>query len=242
MTAPWLTLIGLGEDGRAGLSPAAIAASGASESRRRRRAAPRAGRAARLRNPVLALADGRRLSRKSFRGAAKKVVVLASGDPFFYGVGSVLARKIPPEEMLCLPAPSVLQPRRGAAGLGAAGLRAGHAAWAPARKNHSASAGWRQNHRPVVGRRHAGQTGRAVDEARFRRIAAHGLRTSWRPARARPRAVWPAIFPSLTSRRLTRSRSISSRIATPASCRARPVSRMIFSSMTARSPRPSSAR
>ena len=32
--------------------------------------------------------------------------MLASGDPFFYGVGSVLARKIPPEEMLCLPAPS----------------------------------------------------------------------------------------------------------------------------------------
>ena len=32
--------------------------------------------------------------------------MLASGDPFFYGVGSVLARKIPPAEMLCLPAPS----------------------------------------------------------------------------------------------------------------------------------------
>ena len=32
--------------------------------------------------------------------------MLASGDPFFYGVGSVLARFIPAEEMTCLPAPS----------------------------------------------------------------------------------------------------------------------------------------
>jgi precorrin-6Y C5,15-methyltransferase (decarboxylating) len=36
----------------------------------------------------------------------ENVVVLASGDPFFYGVGSVLAKKIPAAEMICLPAPS----------------------------------------------------------------------------------------------------------------------------------------
>jgi precorrin-6Y C5,15-methyltransferase (decarboxylating) len=34
------------------------------------------------------------------------VVVLASGDPFFYGVGGVLARSLGVGEMLCLPAPS----------------------------------------------------------------------------------------------------------------------------------------
>ena len=34
------------------------------------------------------------------------VCVLASGDPFFYGVGGLLMRHIPPEEMICLPAPS----------------------------------------------------------------------------------------------------------------------------------------
>lgn len=33
-------------------------------------------------------------------------VVLASGNPFFFGVGSTLARSVPPQEMLCLPAPS----------------------------------------------------------------------------------------------------------------------------------------
>jgi precorrin-6Y C5,15-methyltransferase (decarboxylating) len=36
----------------------------------------------------------------------RQVCVLASGDPFFYGVGSVLANHIPPEETLVVPAPS----------------------------------------------------------------------------------------------------------------------------------------
>ena len=38
------------------------------------------------------------------RGAP--TVVLASGDPFFFGVGATLAEKIAPEEIFCLPAPS----------------------------------------------------------------------------------------------------------------------------------------
>src|SRR5205823_14753865 len=33
--------------------------------------------------------------------------VLASGDPFNYGVGAVLARRIDPREMIVVPAPSV---------------------------------------------------------------------------------------------------------------------------------------
>ncbi len=36
----------------------------------------------------------------------KKIVVLASGDPFCYGIGATLARYIPIEEMLVIPAPS----------------------------------------------------------------------------------------------------------------------------------------
>ena len=35
-----------------------------------------------------------------------QVCVLASGDPFLYGVGSVLARAVDPQEMLVVPAPS----------------------------------------------------------------------------------------------------------------------------------------
>ena len=34
------------------------------------------------------------------------VCVLASGDPFFFGVGSLLAQLAPPQEILCLPQPS----------------------------------------------------------------------------------------------------------------------------------------
>ena len=36
----------------------------------------------------------------------EKVVVLASGDPFLYGVGATLARRVDPAEMLTIPAPS----------------------------------------------------------------------------------------------------------------------------------------
>ena len=36
----------------------------------------------------------------------KKVCVLASGDPFLHGVGATLARHVPAEEMIVIPAPS----------------------------------------------------------------------------------------------------------------------------------------
>jgi precorrin-6B C5,15-methyltransferase / cobalt-precorrin-6B C5,C15-methyltransferase len=36
----------------------------------------------------------------------RQVCVLASGDPFFYGVGSLLARRVAADEMLVLPSPS----------------------------------------------------------------------------------------------------------------------------------------
>ncbi|ESY19714.1 MULTISPECIES: bifunctional cobalt-precorrin-7 (C(5))-methyltransferase/cobalt-precorrin-6B (C(15))-methyltransferase [unclassified Mesorhizobium] len=38
--------------------------------------------------------------------AGRRVCVLASGDPFFHGVGATLARKVKPEEMHVIPAPS----------------------------------------------------------------------------------------------------------------------------------------
>ena len=40
----------------------------------------------------------------NYRG--RQVCVLASGDPFHYGVGTVLARKIDAREMIVMPAPS----------------------------------------------------------------------------------------------------------------------------------------
>ena len=171
-----------------------------------------------------------------FARRGEKVVVLASGDPFFYGVGSVLARKIPPEEMLCLPAPSAFS-------LVAARL------------------GWAQQDCALVtlhGRPlekiipHLQDGARIIalswDGATPEKLAALLTQRGFGASRLtvcehlggpqeRVRAQSGSrLFASLTSRRLTPWRSISSRIATPASCRVRPVCRMIFSNMTARSP------
>ena len=102
----WLSIVGIGEDGADGLSPIA--------------------------RGLIADADivfgGKRhleLARALIRGAARPwpspfdqavtevveqrgrhVCVLASGDPFFYGVGSLLAKHVDPAEMLVMPSPS----------------------------------------------------------------------------------------------------------------------------------------
>ncbi|MER8916856.1 precorrin-6y C5,15-methyltransferase (decarboxylating) subunit CbiE [Mesorhizobium sp. M0761] len=105
-TPKWLTIVGIGEDGLAGLGDEAkrlIAqaefvfggkrhlALVASLAKGEARAWPvpfDAGMA-----DVLAL-------------AGRQVCVLASGDPFFHGVGATLARKVKPGQMHVIPAPS----------------------------------------------------------------------------------------------------------------------------------------
>jgi precorrin-6Y C5,15-methyltransferase (decarboxylating) len=102
----WLTIVGIGEDGVEGLSAVArakVVGAGlvVGGARHLELAAPLI-RGRRMTWPTpLADAVGEIVSAR-----ADKVAVLASGDPFWFGVGSVLARSIPPEEMLCLPAPS----------------------------------------------------------------------------------------------------------------------------------------
>ncbi len=105
MIPPWLTLIGIGEDGRAGLSPAAIEALAQAKlvvggARHLALVAPLTCETLPWPSPMEAAYP------QIFSRCGEKVVVLASGDPFFYGVGSVLAKKIPVKEMSCLPAPS----------------------------------------------------------------------------------------------------------------------------------------
>lgn len=102
---PWLTLVGLGEDGLDGLSAAArraVASADLLVGGRRHLALVGAtgGRTLAWASPIEATFPAI-LAR---RGQA--VCVLASGDPFFYGIGSVLARTVPAEEMRCLPQPS----------------------------------------------------------------------------------------------------------------------------------------
>lgn len=104
MNAPWLSLIGLGEDGAEALTPAARALVA--------RASLIVGGARHL---GMIDAPGARLQWPSPLSDAlprilaergKPTVVLASGDPFFYGVGDLIARHVAHDEMFCVPAPS----------------------------------------------------------------------------------------------------------------------------------------
>ncbi len=102
---PWLTIIGLGEDGPDGLSRASLAA---------------------LENAEVVMGAARHLALLpdltcetitwpvpfadgipallDLRG--RQVVALASGDPFWFGAGSVLARHLQPGDWRALPGPS----------------------------------------------------------------------------------------------------------------------------------------
>src|SRR5579884_3441963 len=107
---PWLSIIGIGEDGLAGLSDAArTLIAGAA----RHLAMVPPGRAERL-------AWERPLKATVARIAARRgrpVAVLASGDPMCYGVGVTLARRFDRAEMTILPQ------------LGAFSLAAARLAW-----------------------------------------------------------------------------------------------------------------
>jgi precorrin-6Y C5,15-methyltransferase (decarboxylating) len=101
---PWLTVVGIGEDGFKGLGKNA------------RRALMNASRVVGGQRQLdllpVCIRGERQLWPSPFsltpvleqRGQA--VCVLASGDPMFYGVGASLARQVPSDEMLILPAPS----------------------------------------------------------------------------------------------------------------------------------------
>ncbi|MGY3439877.1 precorrin-6y C5,15-methyltransferase (decarboxylating) subunit CbiE [Marinovum sp. KMM 9879] len=103
--APWLTIIGLGEDGQNGLTTASLAA---------------------LKAADIVMGPPRHLSLLGDLGVetiawpvpfsdgierllalrGRRVAVLASGDPFWFGAGSVLARHLTPEEWQAFPGQS----------------------------------------------------------------------------------------------------------------------------------------
>ncbi|SDS22928.1 precorrin-6y C5,15-methyltransferase (decarboxylating) subunit CbiE [Pseudomonas granadensis] len=102
--SPWLTVVGIGEDGFKGLGKhARRALMGASRI---------VGGQRQLDLLPVCIGGERQLWPSPFslapvlerRGEA--VCVLASGDPMFYGVGASLARQVASDEMLILPAPS----------------------------------------------------------------------------------------------------------------------------------------
>ena len=104
-TQRWLALIGIGEDGLDGLSPVARRLIADAEfivggARHLKLAGSPTCETLIWPSPINdAIAPI--LSRRG-----RSVVVLASGDPFFYGVGSLIASHVPIEEIIALPAPS----------------------------------------------------------------------------------------------------------------------------------------
>ncbi|MCP8939827.1 precorrin-6y C5,15-methyltransferase (decarboxylating) subunit CbiE [Alsobacter sp. SYSU M60028] len=101
----WLSLVGIGEDGLDGLTPAARRLLSQAElvvggERHLGLAGSFPGERMAWPSP---LTDGipAILARRG-----RPVCVLATGDPFFFGVGATLMRHVDPAEMLCLPAPS----------------------------------------------------------------------------------------------------------------------------------------
>ncbi len=102
---PWLTIIGLGEDGPDGLPPASRAALEAAEVviGPPRHLALTPGLAAERIDWPVPFADGLPLI-EARRG--RRVVALASGDPFWFGAGSMIARHFAPSDWRALPGPS----------------------------------------------------------------------------------------------------------------------------------------
>lgn len=104
----WLTIVGIGEDGWDGLSAPARAAIETADSvmgaARHLSLLPQVGRAERIVWPV-PFADGVPMLLER-RG--QRVVMLASGDPFWFGAGSVVTRHLEPREWVAYPAPSTL--------------------------------------------------------------------------------------------------------------------------------------
>ncbi len=102
----WLSIVGIGEDGIDGLSPVARGLISDAEivfgSRRHLGLTARLIRGAA--RPWPSPFDGAAAEVQRHRG--RPVCVLASGDPFHYGVGAVLARHVEPAEMIVVPAPS----------------------------------------------------------------------------------------------------------------------------------------
>ncbi|HEX3535702.1 MAG TPA: precorrin-6y C5,15-methyltransferase (decarboxylating) subunit CbiE [Stellaceae bacterium] len=101
---PWLAVIGISEDGLAGVSGAARALVETAEflvggARHLAMVPPGAAERLEWRRPItdtVPLIAARR---------GRRVAVLASGDPMWYGVGAMLASAFPREEMTILPQP-----------------------------------------------------------------------------------------------------------------------------------------
>jgi precorrin-6B C5,15-methyltransferase / cobalt-precorrin-6B C5,C15-methyltransferase len=102
---PWLSIVGIGEDGLDGLSAAARKLLADAElvagGQRHLAAVASLGKPTFAWETPFAASIPKLLAHRS-----KRVVALCSGDPFWHGAGSVLAEAVPAAETVVVPAPS----------------------------------------------------------------------------------------------------------------------------------------
>jgi precorrin-6Y C5,15-methyltransferase (decarboxylating) len=104
MSGAWLSVVGIGEDGLAGLSAAAATLVANAEvlvGGERHLAMVASGTAERLSWLSPFAANLERLAAL----AGRRVCVLASGDPMWFGIGATLARRFPPDQLTVIPHP-----------------------------------------------------------------------------------------------------------------------------------------
>lgn len=108
MSEPWLTIVGIGADGLAGLAAPALRAVRTAEllvggPRHLELVGPTAAERLPWRSPLADTLEGI----LAWRG--RRVTVLATGDPLWFGVGRLLLRHLPAGEVLVLPHLSAFQ-------------------------------------------------------------------------------------------------------------------------------------
>ena len=176
----WLTIVGIGEDGVAGLGD---------EAKRRIAEAEIVFGGKRHLALVAAIVTGESRPwpspfdpemREVLAQRGKKVCVLASGDPFFHGVGVTLARHVPADEMLALPAPSSLSLAASRLGWALQDVETVSLHGRPLDLDTAAAPPEAPHTGADFGRRWPGRGGSAADRTRFRQIAADRAGSAWR--------------------------------------------------------------
>ena len=183
--ARWLAIVGIGEDGAEGLSPAA-------------RALIANAKLVIGGKRHLALADGLPSGERkawpspiaasipailAHRG--EPVAVLASGDPYCFGVGAMLSAHVPAEETICVPAPSSLSLGLRAARLGARRCCRGVALRQADRDSCAGAPAEAPRARALRRRDHPAAVARYLSARGFEQSTLHVLEALGWPARAR---------------------------------------------------------